>query len=123
MTKYLTNLGQMYPNYLSLATFAYSMFNSPNLANYSPYELVFGRKSKILLNLEIMPDIKVLGIFRDYHELLNKRLKYLHNILQDNKSKRIVIINKDRAFLQYNNGHLVYKISPLTSQLHTESRK
>ena len=35
LTKYLTNLGQMWLKYLSLATFAYNTFNSPNLANYS----------------------------------------------------------------------------------------
>ena len=50
LTKHLTNLGQMRPKYLSLATFAYNSFNSPNLANFSPYELVFRRKPKILLN-------------------------------------------------------------------------
>ena len=58
------------------------MFNSPNLANYSPYELVFGRKPKLLLNLDTMPDINVSGTIEDYHELLNKRLKYLHDLLQ-----------------------------------------
>ena len=72
LTKYLTNLGQMWPNYLSLATFAYNTFNSPNSANYSPYELVFGRKPKILLNLDTMPDIKVSCTFKNYHTLLNK---------------------------------------------------
>ena len=46
-----------------------------------------------------MPVIKVLGTFKDYHE------------------------NKDRAFFQYNSRYLVYIISPLTSQLHTASRK
>ena len=30
---------------------------------------------------------------------------------------------KDRIFFQYNSGDLVYIISPLTSQLHTASRK
>ena len=35
LTKHLTNLGQMWPKYLSLATFAYNTFNSLNLANYS----------------------------------------------------------------------------------------
>ena len=80
LTKHLTNLGQMWPKYLSLAMFAYNIFNSPNLANYSPYELVFGRTPKILLNLDITPDIKVSGTFKDYHELLNKRLKYLHDL-------------------------------------------
>ena len=33
------------------------------------------------------------------------------------------MINKDRAFFQYNSGNLVYIISPLTSQLCTASRK
>ena len=32
LTKLLTNLGQMLPKYLSLSTFAYNMFNTPNLA-------------------------------------------------------------------------------------------
>ena len=82
LTKHLTNLGQMWPKYLSLATFAYNMFNSQNLANHSPYELVFGRKPKVLFNLDTMPDIKVLGTFKDYQELLNKRLKYLHDLLK-----------------------------------------
>ena len=70
-----------------------------------------------------MPDIKVLGTFKDYHELLNKRLKYLHEVLQNFKSKRIALMNKDRTFFQYNSRDLVYIISPLTNQLHTASRK
>ena len=39
LTKHLTSLGQMWTKYLSLATFAYNMFNTPNLGNYSPYVL------------------------------------------------------------------------------------
>ena len=58
LTKHFTNLGQMWPKYLLLSTFAYNTFNTPNLANYSPYELVFGRKPKILVNLETTPDVK-----------------------------------------------------------------
>ena len=40
LTKHITNLGQRWPKYLSLATFAYNTFNTPNLGNYSPYELL-----------------------------------------------------------------------------------
>ena len=123
LTKHLANVGEMWPKYLSLATLAYDTFNSPNLANYSPYELVFGRKPKILLNLDTTPDIKVLGTFKDYHELLNERLKYLHTLLQNFKLKRITMIKKDRAFFKYNSTDLEYTISPLRSQLHTASRK
>ena len=70
-----------------------------------------------------MPDIKVSGTFKNYYELLNKRLQYLHKLLLDFESKRPAVINKDRTFFQYNSGDLVYIISPLTSQLCTTSRK
>ena len=35
LTKHLTNLGQMWQKYLSLATFAYNIFNTPYLRNHS----------------------------------------------------------------------------------------
>ena len=57
------------------------MFNTSNLDNYSPYKLVFGRKPKLLLDLETNPDIKVSGTFKDYYILLNKGLQYLHKLL------------------------------------------
>ena len=72
LTKHLTDLGQMWPKYLPLVTLAYNTFDTLNLANYSAYELVFGRKPKLLLDLETTPDIKVLGRFKDCCTLLNK---------------------------------------------------
>ena len=42
LTKYFTGQGQMWHKYLSLATFAYNIFNSSKLCNHSPYDLVFG---------------------------------------------------------------------------------
>ena len=51
LMKHLTNLGQMWQKYLSSATFAYNMFNSPNLANYSPYQGIW--YLKIIINYEI----------------------------------------------------------------------
>ena len=38
LMKDLTSLCQMWPKYLPLATFAHNTFNTPNLANYNPYE-------------------------------------------------------------------------------------
>ena len=123
LTKHLTSLGHMWTKYLSLATFAYITFNSPNVGNYSPHELTFGRKPKLLLNAESNPDIKVSRNFREYYELLNKRIKYLQDILFNFKSQRLAMINKDRENFQYKGGDLVYIISPLTSQLRTNSWK
>ena len=110
--KHLTNVGQMKPKYLSLATFAYNTFNTLNLGNYNPCKLTFGRKPKALINLEPNPDIKVSRTFKEYYELLNKRIKYLQNVLFNFKSKRLAMINKDRGFFQYKSGDLVYIISP-----------
>ena len=81
LTKHLTGFSEMWTKYLSLAIFAYNTFNSPNLGNYSPFELTFGRKPKILLNNETNPDIRVSTNFKEYYELLNKRIKYLQDLL------------------------------------------
>ena len=98
LAKCLTGQGQMWPKFLSLSTFSNNIFHSPNLWNYSPYKLVFGRKPRMLIDIETNPDIKVSGIFKDYHTLLTKRLEYLQKILQNFKSKQIALLNKDKDF-------------------------
>ena len=123
LTKHLTGQGQTWHNYLSLAMCAYTAFYAPNLGNHSPFELTLGRESRILLHWETDPDVRISGTYKDYHKLLTKRLKYLQNILQNFKAKCIALINKDMDYFQYNPGDLVYLISPLTTQLRTNSRK
>ena len=112
----------MWHKFLSLATFAYNIFHCPNLGNYSLFELSLRREPRILLNLETDPDVRFLVPIK-ITTLLTKRLKYLQNILQNFKAKCIAPINKDRKYFQYNPGDLVYLISPLTTQLRTNSRK
>ena len=107
LTKHLTSLGQMWKKYLSLATFAYNTFNSPNLGIIAPYELTFGRKPKLLLNVDTNPDIKVSRNFKEYYEFLNKRIKYLQNLLFNFESQRLAMINKHRENFQYRGGDLV----------------
>ena len=98
------------------------MFNSPNLGNYSLYDLSFGRKPKLLLNVDSNPDVKVSRNFKEYYELLNKRIRYLQDMLLNFKLWRLAMINKDRENFQYK-GDLVYIISSSTSQLRTNSQK
>ena len=105
----------MWPDYLPFATLAHNTYNSPNLSDYSPHELVFGRKPKLLLDLETDPDIKVLATYKEYYERLEKRLKYLHKVLQDFKTRQLALLNKDHEFFQYNSRGLAYLISPLMS--------
>ena len=87
LSKHLTDQGQMWLKFLSLGMFTSNIFHTPNLGNYSPYELVFGRKPRILINIEMDPDIKISGTFKDYHTLLTKRLDYLQKMLQNFKTK------------------------------------
>ena len=98
LTKHLTDHGQMWPKYLSLATLAYKPFNIPNFNSYSPYKLGSGRKQKLLLHLETDLDIKVSETYKDYYTLLNMRLQYLHKLIQDFKLKKLALINKYRDF-------------------------
>ena len=123
LTKHLTGQGQTWHKFLMLATFTYNIFHSPNLGSYSPFELTFRRKPKILLDIETDPDIKVSGTYKDYYMLSNKRLEYLQKVLQNFKMKCLALINKDREYFQYYSGDLVYLISPLTTQLRTSSRQ
>ena len=87
LTKHLTGLGEMWPDYLPFATLAHNTYNSPNLSNYLPYELVFGRKPKLLLDVETDLDIKVSATYKEYYDRLEKRLKYLHKVLQDFRTR------------------------------------
>ena len=67
LSKHHTSLGQMWTKYLSLTMFANNTFTSPNLGNYSPHELTFSRKPKLLLNVNSNPDIKVSRNFKEYY--------------------------------------------------------
>ena len=123
LIKHLIKSGEMWIDYLPFTTLAPNAYNSPNLSNHSPYELVFGRKPKLLLDLETNPNIKVAATYKEYFEQLEHRLKYLQKVLLDFKMRQLALLNKDREYFQYNSGDLVYLISPLTSQLRTASRK
>ena len=91
LTKHLSGEGQMWHKYLLLAAFTHNTFNSPNLANHSPYELVFGRKPKLLLDLEMDPDVRVSVTHGEYLLHLRKRLEYLHKLFQEFQMKKISI--------------------------------
>ena len=56
--------------------------------------------------MESSPDIQVSKSFREYYELLNKRIKFLQDILFNFKSRRLAMINKDRGIFQYKGGDL-----------------
>ena len=103
---------QMWYKYLPLATFAHNTFNSPHLANHSPYELVFGKKTEITIRLG---DGSRRESFRNTQRIfasLKKKIRISTQTLTGIRMRRLALINKDR-------DNLVYIISPLTNQLRT----
>ena len=90
----------MWIDYLPFATLAHNTYNSPNLSNYSPYELVFRRKPKLLSDLETNPDIKVAITYKEYYERLEQRLKYLQKVFLDFKMRHLALLNKDWEYFQ-----------------------
>ena len=77
LSKHLTASEEMWPDYLPFATLAYNTYNSLNLSNYSPYELVFGKKPKLQLDLVTDPDIKVSATYREYYEEVREKIEIL----------------------------------------------
>ena len=66
LTTHLTDLSQMWPKYLPIVTWQIILLIL-HILLISPYEFIFGRKWKLLLDLETNSDIKVSGTFKDYH--------------------------------------------------------
>ena len=74
LVKHLTEVWSL-PDCLPYAMLCYNSYNTLNLDNMSPYELVFRHKTTILHKLEIRPNAVVSRTFTDYYERLKKNLK------------------------------------------------
>ena len=66
--KCLTGLGQYWPKYLLFARYSYNTFHKPNLNGFSPYELVFAIKPKLLIDLESHSSVKVSGNLKESYK-------------------------------------------------------
>ena len=90
----MTGLGQYWPKYLPFAMYSYNIICSPNINVFNPYELGLGRKAKELIDLETDVKIRQPESFKQYYELLTKRLEHLQKLLFDLKSRNF--LNQER---------------------------
>ena len=102
LMKHLPGLGQCWPKFLPFTMYCYNTFCSPNLNRFSPYELVIGRKPKLLIDLKTDPNVKASGTFKEYYEQLSKRLEYLEKLLFVFRMKKSSMLNKDGTFSYVN---------------------
>jgi len=121
--KHLVGLGKMWPKFLPYAMLRYNSFASPNLDNFSPFELAFGRKPFISPSLEIEPSAPQSSTFRDYFKELQAKLQYLSRHLALYRERKLDLLNKDREYYSYQSGQIVYLFHPKGSILQSGSRK
>ena len=124
LMKHLSGLGLDWDIYCKPAMLVYNSYASTNLADFSPFELVFGRKANICPELEIKPQIPITGTHKQAFELLQKRLLYFRQALQKFRETRQSLLNRDKTYHGYTAGQIVYLYFPgKTAMLHTGSQK
>ena len=82
LMKHLTGLGLDWNIYCKPAMLVYNSYTSPNLADFSPFELVFGRKANICPEFEFKPQVPITGTHKQAFEILQKKLRYFRQALQ-----------------------------------------
>ena len=124
LMKHLTGLGLDWNIYCKPAMLVYNSYASPNLADFSPFELVFGRKANICPEFEFKPQVPITGTHKQAFEILQKKLRYFRQALQKFRDNRQSLLNRDKTYHGYTAGQIVYLYFPgKTAMLHTGSRK
>ena len=121
--KHLTGLGTDWDIYCKPAMLVYNSYASPNLADISPFELVFGRKANICPEFEFKPQVPITGTHKQAYEELQKKLKYFRQFLQKFRDQRYSLMNRDKEYQGYTAGQIVYPYFPGQSMLNTGSKK
>ena len=109
--------------YISEAMLAYNSYASPNLDGLSPFELVLGRRAKIVPEMELKPEAPISGSYHEYLCKLQEQLTFLRRHIQKFRESRNELMNKDKTTHGFTVGQLVYLYLPSGAMLQTGSRK
>ena len=120
---HLTGLGKDWHIYAKPCMLTYNSYHTPNLDDHCPFELVFGRRPRIVPILEVIPPVPVTGTFKQAYEILNKKLKYFRQMLIKFRDKRFEVMNRGKEFHGYTSGQIVYLFFPGHSLLTSGKRK
>ena len=122
LVKHLSGLWSWY-NCLPYAMLCYNSYSTPNLDNYSPYELVFGHKMTLNPKMELEPQAVVNAQFHTYYEKLKKSLSYMRERLQRFRSARTDLWNRNKVSHAFEAGQIVYLYQAKGTIVQTGSRK
>ena len=87
MVKHLTGLGKNWDIFLDFAVITYNTYSTPDLDNFSCFEITLDRKAKLKPKLEVTSDVPVSGTFKDAYTLIVRKLKYFREHLQKFRDK------------------------------------
>ena len=73
----LNQYGTDWVRFVSTTCYAYNSFSSPQLGNFSPYELVFGREPPNLTSLVFSPVSGLSRTYEEYAEHLKKKFEHV----------------------------------------------
>ena len=104
LIKYLNGLGLDWNIYCKPAMLVYNSYASPILADFSPFELVFGRKANICPEFEIKPEVPITGTHKQAFEILQKKLRYFRQALKKFRDNRQSLLNRDKTYDGYTVG-------------------
>ena len=96
LMKHLTELALDWNIYCKPGMLVYNSYASPNLADFSPFELVFGRKANICPEFEFKPQVPITGTHKQAFEILQKKLRYFRQALQKFRDNRQSLLNRDQ---------------------------
>ena len=127
LMKHLTDLGDNWPLYYKPAMLVYNSYATPNLDNLSPFEVAIGRKALLAPRFEYKPRVPITGTHAKAQENLKERLLYFIKRLDEFRSNRMPIMNKDRQhyvctvylFISHDCYHVPLKLRELNGTLHT----
>ena len=80
-------------------------------------------KLSLAPRFEYKPRIPITGTHAQAKDKLQERLTYFRKRLEEFRSNRMAIMNKDRQHYGFTVGQIVYMYNPSGSQLQTGSRK
>jgi hypothetical protein len=123
LMKHLSGLGDDWPKYVGPSMMSYNAYGTPNLAGFSPFELAFGRKARIIPTMEINIDVPLTGTYRQYVDMWKEIGSYLRKYVHQHKNERTDFLNKDKEELCFTKGQIVYMFNPSGALLQTGSRK
>ena len=123
LMKHLTGLGDNWPSYCKPAMLPYNSYATPSLDNLSPFEIAIGREATLAPKFEYKPRIPITGTHKEAKEKLQEKLACFRKRLEDFRSNRMAIMNKDRQPHGFTVGQIVYMYNPSGGKLQTGSRK